>query len=93
MVMRFIIKAKEQRDMKMSNKTFDTIRFIAEIVGYVITCAVSISGILGWRYDSEANAIASAMLGCIGAIVIASRRYFNGEEVEVEKDDATVVDN
>lgn len=72
--------------MKMSNKTFDTIRFVAEIVGYVITCAVSISGILGWQYDSEANLIAGAVMTCIGAIVIASRRYFNGEDEEAEID-------
>ena len=72
--------------MKMSNKTFDTIRFIAEIIGYIITCVVSISGILGWQFDSEANLIASAVLGCIGAIVIASRKYFNGEETEGENE-------
>lgn len=79
--------------MKMTNKTFDTIRFIAEIVGYVITCVVSIGGILGWQYDSQANLIASALMTCVGAIVIASRKYFNGEETEVEEDDDTVLDN
>lgn len=79
--------------MKMSNKTFDTIRFIAEIIGYIITCVVSIIGILGWQYDSTANLIASAVLGCIGAIVIASRKYFNGEDVEVEEDDTSILDN
>ena len=74
--------------MKMSNKTFDTIRFVAELVGYVITCALSISGILGWKYDSQANLIAGAVMTCIGAIVIASRKYFNGESedaIEVGK--------
>lgn len=79
--------------MKMSNKTFDTIRFVAEIVGYVITCALSISGILGWQYDSQANLIAGAVMTCVGAIVIASRKYFNGEDVEVEEDDTSILDN
>lgn len=72
--------------MKMSNKTFDTIRFIAELVGYVITCALSISGILGWKYDSQANLIAGAVMTCIGAIVIASRKYFNGESEDAIED-------
>lgn len=75
--------------MKMSNKTFDTIRFIAEIVGYVITCAISISGILGWKYDSQANLIEGAVMTMVGAIVIASRRYFNGGEEE--EDEPTVL--
>ena len=73
--------------MKMKNKTFDTIRFIAELVGYVITCALSISGILGWQYDSQANLIAGAVMTMIGAIVIASRKYFNGEVIVEEEDD------
>ena len=77
--------------MRMSNKTFDTIRFVAEIVGYVITCAVSISGILGWRYDSEANLIAGAVMTCIGAIVIASRKYFNGDD-DVEETESDRLD-
>lgn len=79
--------------MKMTNKTFDTIRFIAEIVGYVITCVLSISGILGWQYDSQANLIAGAVMTMIGAIVIASRKYFNGNEEEAVEDDATILDN
>ena len=78
--------------MKMSNKTFDTIRFIAEIVGYVITCGLSISGILGFKYDTEANLIAGAVMTCVGAIVIASRRFFNGEEAE-DVNDTTILDN
>ena len=79
--------------MRMSNKTFDTIRFVAEIVGYVITCAISIRGILGWQYDSQANLIAGSVMTCVGAIVIASRKYFNGEEEEVDENDTTAMDN
>lgn len=68
--------------MKMTNKTFDTIRFIAEVIGYIVTFALAVSEIIGFKYGAEATAIAAALMTCVGAIVIASRKYFNGNEEE-----------
>lgn len=71
--------------MKMTNKTFDTIRFIAEVIGYIVTFALAVSEIIGFKYGAEAAAIAAALMTCVGAIVEAARRNYNPEEETEEQ--------
>ena len=71
--------------MKMTNKTFDTLRFIAEVIGYIVTFALALSEIVGFKYGAEAAAIAAALMTCIGSIVEAARRNY-----EIEKRDRNV---
>lgn len=70
--------------MKMSNKTFNTIRFIAEIIGYIVTFALAVSEILGFKYGAEATAISAALMTCVGAIVGALRRNYEVEPNELD---------
>ena len=66
--------------MKMTNQTFDTLRLIAEIIGYVVTFALAVSEIVGFKYGAEAAAIAAALMTCLGSIVEAARRSYVPEE-------------
>lgn len=66
--------------MKMSNETFDRIRFIAEVVGHIVTFACAASEIVGFKYGVELAAISAALMTCIGSIVEAARRNYEGEE-------------
>lgn len=65
--------------MKMTNKTFDTLRLITEIIGYVVTFGLAVSEIVGFKYGAEAAAISAALMTCLGSIVEAARRTYNGE--------------
>lgn len=73
--------------MKISNKTFDTIRFIAEVIGYIVTFALAVSEIVGFKYGAEAAAIAAAFMTCVGSIVTALRNTYTPEEEEEENVD------
>lgn len=64
----------------MTNKTFDTLRFIAEVIGYIVTFALAVSEIMGFKYGTELAAISAALMTCIGSIVEAARRNY-----EIEK--------
>ena len=64
--------------MKMKNETFDRIRFIAEIVGHIITFACAVSEIMGFKYGIELAAISAALNTCIGGIVETARKNYEG---------------
>ena len=66
--------------MKMSNKTFDTLRLITEIVGYIVTFLLAVSEIVGFKYGAEAAAISAALMTCLGSIVEAARRNYQAEK-------------
>ena len=66
--------------LRMSNKTFDTIRFVAEVIGYIVTFALALSEIMGFSYGAEAAAISAALMTCVGSIVEAARRNYEGEQ-------------
>ena len=66
--------------MKMTNKTFDTIRFIAEIIGYIVTFALAVTEIIGFKYGAEAAAICAALMTCVGSIVEVARRNYEGAD-------------
>lgn len=72
--------------MKMTNKTFDTIRFIAEVIGYIVTFALAVSEIIGFKYGAEAAAIAAALMTCIGSIVTAARANYIPDDEEEKND-------
>lgn len=65
--------------MKMTNKTFDTLRFITEIIGYIVTFALAVSEIVGFKFGTEAAAISAALMTCLGSIVEAARRSYDKE--------------
>lgn len=68
--------------MKMTNQAFDRLRFIAEVVGYIVTFALALSEIIGFKYGTEAAAISAALMTCIGSIVEAARRNYEGAQNE-----------
>ena len=68
--------------MKMTNETFDRIRFIAEVVGHLVTFACAVSEIIGFKYGIELAAISAALMTCIGGIVETSRKNYEGESNE-----------
>ena len=71
--------------MRMSNKTYDNVRFYAEIIGHVLTFILAVSEIIGFRYGVELAGIVAALNICIGGIVDASRKRYN-EEMEAENE-------
>lgn len=68
--------------MKMTNETFDRIRFIAEITGHIVTFACAISEIMGFKWGVELAAISAALMTCMGGIVETARRNYEGESDE-----------
>ena len=74
--------------MKMKNETFNTIRFIAEVIGYIVTFCLAVSENIGFKYGAEASAIAAAFMTCLGSIVLAARKAYeaDGEEEEANVD-------
>lgn len=70
--------------MKMSNKTFDALRFIVEIIGYIIAFGLVVSEKVGFQYGAEAAAISAAFMTCLGSIVEAARRTYKEEENELD---------
>ena len=68
--------------MKMKNETFDKLRFLAEVVGYIVTFALALSEIMGFKYGAELTAIAAAFMTMLGSIVEAARRNYKGEQNE-----------
>ena len=64
--------------MKMTNKTFDTLRFIAEVIGYIVTFALAVSEVVGFKYGAELAAVSAALMTMLGSIVEAARRNYEG---------------
>lgn len=70
--------------MKMTNQTFDRIRFIAEVLGHIVTFACAVSEIMGFKYGIELAAISAALMTCMGSIVETARRNYEGGEEDVD---------
>lgn len=66
--------------MKMTNETFDKIRFISEVVGHIVTFALAVSEIMGFKYGVELAAISAALMTCMGGIVETARKNYDGDE-------------
>ena len=72
----------------MSNKTYDTLKLISMIVGYLATFILTLSDIWGFTYGAELAASVSAAAILLGSILTAaSQKYFDSHDiVEKEKD-------
>ena len=68
--------------MKMKNETFDKLRFTVEVIGYIVTFALAVTEIVGFKYGAEAAAIAAAFMTMLGSIVEVARRNYKGEQNE-----------
>lgn len=66
--------------MKMTNETFDRIRFFAEVVGHIVTFACAASEIMGFKYGVELAALSAALMTCVGGIVETARRNYEGDD-------------
>ena len=65
--------------MKMTNKTYDILKFIVMIIGYVVTFILTLTDIWGFAYGAQIAATISALGVLMGAILTeASKRYKNG---------------
>lgn len=63
--------------MLMDNRTFEQIRYYAEIIGHILTFVLAVSEIIGFRHGVELAGIVAAANIMIGGIVEASRRRYN----------------
>ena len=69
----------------MSNRAFDTLRFIAEII--LPACAAlyaALAGIWGWPYAEAIVGTIAAVDTFLGAIVIGLRKAYNKQEEQDE---------
>lgn len=71
----------------MSNRAFDTLRFIAEII--LPACAAlyaALAGIWGWPYAEAIVGTIAAIDTFLGAIVIGLRKAYNKKEEDNGED-------
>lgn len=67
----------------MSNKTYDILKIICMIVGYLATFVLTLSDIWGFQYGTEIAATVSALGVLLGGILKASSdKYWDGENGE-----------
>jgi len=65
----------------MSNKLFDTIRLIGELIlPALATCYAALGAIWGWPYIEAVVGSAAAVTACIGAIVNGLRKQYKKED-------------
>lgn len=65
--------------MKITNETFDKARLYAEIIGHILTFILAVSEIIGFKYGVELSAIVAALNICMGGIINALRKGYEGE--------------
>lgn len=58
--------------MKMSNKTYDTLKFISMIAGYIATFVLTLTDIWGFTHGAAIAATVSAVGILLGAILTKS---------------------
>lgn len=67
----------------MSNKTYDILKIICMIVGYLATFVLTLSDIWGFQYGTEIAATVSALGVLLGGILKASSdKYWSNEDGE-----------
>ena len=72
----------------MSNKRFDTIRLIGElIVPSLATCYAALGAIWGWPYIEAVVGSAAAVTACIGAIVNGLRKQYKKEDKKEDENE------
>ena len=65
--------------MKMTNETYDKLKFIVMVIGYVTTFILTLSDIWGFAYGAQIAATVSAVGILLGSILTdSSKRYNNG---------------
>lgn len=65
----------------MSNKLFDTIRLIGELIlPALATLYAALGAIWGWPYIDAVVSSAAAVTACIGAIVNGLRKQYKKED-------------
>lgn len=71
----------------MSNKLFDTIRLIGELIlPALATCYAALGAIWGWPYIEAVVGSAAAVTACIGAIVNGLRKQYKKEDKKEDND-------
>lgn len=65
--------------MKFSNKTYDILKFIVMIIGYVTTFILTLTDIWGFAYGAQIAATVSAVGILLGAILTDSSKRYNNE--------------
>ena len=70
----------------MSNKLFDTIRLLGELIlPALATLYAALGAIWGWPYVEAVVKSAAAVTTCIGAIVIGLRKQYKKEDKKEDK--------
>lgn len=72
--------------MKMSNKTYDTLKIISMIIGYTVTFVLSLIDVWKIPHGSEWSATVSALGIFLGSVLIASTKRYN-DDAELHADD------
>lgn len=66
--------------MKMDSKTFDTLRYLAEVaIPAVATLYFALSGIWGLPYGEQIVGTMTAVDTCLGVLIGISRANYKGE--------------
>ena len=65
---------------KMSNKVYDTLKFLSLIAGYVATFVLTLTDVWGFKYGAAVAATVSAVGILLGAVLTkSSADYKKGE--------------
>ena len=73
--------------MTMSNKTYDILKKISLIIGYIVTFILSLTDIWGFGYGTEIAATVSAAGILLGACLTISSKHYKPDDEKVEYDE------
>lgn len=67
---------------KMSNKLYDTLKFVSMIAGYIATLILTLTDIWGFTHGAAIAATVSAVGVCLGLILTKSSADYRKESGE-----------
>lgn len=71
--------------MSMSNKTYDILKKVVLIIGYIVTFILSLTDIWGFPYGAQIAATVSAVGILLGAaLTVSSKTYHKEDEKDVD---------
>ena len=71
--------------MKFKNETYDKLKFIVMVLGYVATFILTLTDVWGFTYGTRIAATVSALGILLGAILTDSSKKYNGTGEEDEQ--------
>lgn len=72
--------------MKLSNKTYDVLKLVSMIAGYIATFILTLTDIWGFQYGAAIAATVSALGVLLGAILKHSSDVYSAEQSDESSD-------